>query len=225
MNSGNIGHIQTTKKISTMRGRGIAVSVIFQSLVQLKSHYPDSAWETIIADCNSWLILGVQDVTSAKYISDHMGISTITTKSHRKSLGKPLKLGDETTQYKERRLMNPDELIRLATNEAILSAFGLKPFKIEKMDYTKHPMANLLDPEPINNFRPAWSFPGQTESTDSANNIGITENDAPNIQDGISHDESEGISYDVGPVREGISAEPFPEDELKATKKKDQFWS
>jgi type IV secretion system protein VirD4 len=222
----NIGHIPDfTKKISTMRGRGIAVSVIFQSLVQLKSHYPDSAWETIMADCNSWLILGVQDVTSAKYISDHMGISTITTKSHRKSLGKPLKLGDETTQYKERRLMNPDELIRLATNEAILSAFGLKPFKIEKMDYTKHPMAKLLDPEPINNFRPAWSFPGQTESTDSANNIGITENDAPNIQDGIAQDESEGISYDVGPVREGISAEPFPEDELKATKKKDQFWS
>jgi hypothetical protein len=93
------------------------------------------------------------------------------------------------------------------------------------MDYTKHPMAKLLDPEPINNFRPAWSFPDQTESTDNANNIGITENDAPNIQDGISQDESEGISYDVGPVREGISAEPFPEDELKATKKKDQFWS
>jgi type IV secretion system protein VirD4 len=168
----NIGHIPDfPKKISTMRGRGIACSVIFQSIGQLKSFYPDNEWETILADCDSWLVLGVKDVTSAEYISKHMGVGTIETTSHSKSVGKILDLGKDTKRFEKRNLLNPDEIVRMDRNEAILSAFGLKPFKLTKMDYTKHPMSHLLKPSPVTEYCPEWSKPKdatQSETTDSA---------------------------------------------------------
>jgi type IV secretion system protein VirD4 len=154
----NIGHIPDfPKKISTMRGRGIACSVIFQSIGQLMSFYPDMEWETIMADCDSWLVLGVKDVTSAKYISDHMGVGTIETTSHSKSVGKILDLGKDTKRFEKRNLLNPDEITRMDRNEAILSAFGLKPLKLTKMDYTKHPMSGLLKPSPVSEYDPGWA--------------------------------------------------------------------
>lgn len=163
----NIGHIPDfTKKISTMRGRGIACSVIFQSIVQLKSFYPDNDWETILADCDSWLILGVKDVTSAKYISEHLGVGTIQADSLSKNLGKIIDLGKNTSRFEKRNLLNPDEITRIPKNQAILSAFGLKPLKLEKIDFTKHPMYKLLTPVPVSNYKPEWAAKYTRNSAD-----------------------------------------------------------
>lgn len=154
----NIGHIPDfTKKISTMRSRGIACSVIFQSIVQLKSFYPNDDWETILADCDSWLVLGVKDVTSAKYVSEHLGVGTIQTDSHSRYLGKVFDLGKSTSRFEKRNLLNPDEIVRMSYNQAILSAFGLKPLRLEKMDFTKHPMCKFLKPAPVSQYKPEWS--------------------------------------------------------------------
>jgi len=152
----NIGQIPDfPKKISTMRGRGIACSVIFQSLGQLKNFYPHEEWETIMADCDSWLILGVKDVTTSKYISEHLGKGTIETKQKSHKVGE-IDLGSERASFQQRNLLNPDEIARMPKNQAILSAFGLYPMKIQKLDYTKHPSAKLLKPAPINEYVPAW---------------------------------------------------------------------
>jgi hypothetical protein len=154
----NIGYIPDfNKKISTMRGRGIACSVIFQSIVQLMGFYPDKEWETILADCDSWLILGVKDVTSAEYISKHLGVGTIKTESVSRSVGKVIDLGKNTSRYEKRNLMNPDEVTRMPKSQAILSAFGLKPLKLEKLDFTKHPMSKLLQPQPVSLYKREWS--------------------------------------------------------------------
>ena len=64
------------------------------------SFYPDREWETS-ADCDSWLVLGVKDVTSAEYISKHMGVGTIETTSHSKSVGKILDLGKDTKRFEK----------------------------------------------------------------------------------------------------------------------------
>lgn len=155
----NIGHIPDfTKKISTMRSRGIACSVIFQSITQLQSHYPDGDWETIMADCDSWLTLGVKDVTSAQYISKHLGQGTIEIEAQTRPVFGILDFGSKRKQPQARYLMNPDELTRMSPKEAILSvSWGLKPIKIKKMDFTKHPMAKTLTPLPVSNFKPEWA--------------------------------------------------------------------
>lgn len=155
----NIGHIPDfPKKISTMRSRGIACSVIFQSITQLQSHYPEGEWETIMADCDSWLILGVKDVTSAKYISEHLGVGTIKTEGRVRPVFSMFNFGSKRIQPQARNLMNPDELTRMSPQQAILSAsFGLKPIKIEKMDFTRHPMAKHLEPVPVSEYSPVWA--------------------------------------------------------------------
>ena len=54
--------------------------------------------------------------------------------------------------------MNPDELTRMPTSEAILSpSWGLNPIKINKMDYSKHPMSKKLVPTPVHAFNPPWA--------------------------------------------------------------------
>lgn len=155
----NIGHIPDfTNKISTMRSRGIACSVIFQSITQLQSHYPDNEWETIMADCDSWLILGVKDVTSADYISKHLGDGTIEVIQKTRPVFGVFDFGNKRITPTQRRLMNPDELTRMATDEAILSvSWGLNPIKIKKLDFSKHPMYKALKPTPVHDFCPSWA--------------------------------------------------------------------
>ena len=48
----NIGAIPDfKKKISTVRSRNIAVSVIFQNLAQLRNRYPNDEWQEILGNC------------------------------------------------------------------------------------------------------------------------------------------------------------------------------
>lgn len=154
----NIGHIPDfTKKISTMRSRGIACSVIFQSLTQLESHYPQGDWETIMADCDTWLTLGVKDVTSAKYISNHLGVGTINVEARSRPVW-GFEFGKKTIKPEKRNLANPDELIRMHPKQAILSvAHGMNPIKIKKMDYSTHPMSNNMEATPVSTYIPEWA--------------------------------------------------------------------
>ncbi len=155
----NIGHIPDfTKKISTMRSRGIACSVIFQSITQLQSHYPDGDWETIMADCDSWLTLGVKDVTSARYISEHLGKGTIEVEAQTRRVFAVFDFGSKRKDSKARYLMNPDELTHMPPQDAILSvSWGLNPIRIKKLDFSKHPMTKLLQPASVSDFKPDWA--------------------------------------------------------------------
>lgn len=156
----NIGKIPSfTKVLSTVRSRGINCSIVIQSLVQLMSWYPDKDWETILADCNYWLVMGVKDNTTSQYISQNLGVGTVTVESIRKHKGLShiFDLGDATFAPQERRLLNPDEIMRLNTNEAILTVSGLKPVRLEKMDFTEHPLAKMIKPEPVSDYYPEWS--------------------------------------------------------------------
>lgn len=65
------------KKISTVRSRGIATTIIFQAITQMQNRYPNGLWEEILAACDTSLFLGCNDETSAKYYSEKSGISTI----------------------------------------------------------------------------------------------------------------------------------------------------
>lgn len=205
----NIGHIPDfTKKISTMRSRGIACSVIFQSITQLQSFYPDSEWETILADCDSWLILGVKDVTSAKYISEHLGVGTIEAKGSRKQVGNIFDLGQVNKTYQKRNLLNPDEIARMPKNQAILSAYGLKPAKLIKMDFTQHPMNKSLFPTPVTDHSPEWAKPyaqkiaeGEMEDilemifTEAENLKDVPLEDIPDIHEDLTNTEVE-VEYE-----------------------------
>lgn len=61
------------KVITTIRSRGIAVSLIVQDLTQLGALYGDYVGAIIANNCDTWLYLGGQDVDTAEKLSKKLG--------------------------------------------------------------------------------------------------------------------------------------------------------
>ncbi|KHO63169.1 conjugal transfer protein TraG [Thermoanaerobacter sp. YS13] len=156
----NIGAIPDfTKKISTMRSRGIHSSVVFQNISQLKNRYPNDAWQEIIGNCDTRLFLGCTDVATAQFVSDLLGQATVEAKTHRKHAGFEgiFDFGDISISAQKRPLLTPDEILRLEHRNAIVILRGQKPLLVEKMDYTRHPLAKEIKPTPITDYIPEWA--------------------------------------------------------------------
>lgn len=124
-------------KISTCRKYNISVTVILQDLPQIKTLYKDD-YETIISNCDSTVVLGVNDQTTAKYLSEfQLGKGTIKARSvgHRKG-----KAGNNMNfQQTGRELMTQDETRVMDNDYCIVIVRGILPFYDKKYDLTRHP--------------------------------------------------------------------------------------
>lgn len=138
-----------TKKISTIRSRQLSISCIFQNLPQMQNRYPNNQWAEIIGNCDTQLFLGCTDDTTARYISDRSGDVSISVASQSQHLNS-IRLSDYTPEYREtrstgrRKLMTPDEVLRLPLDQALIILRGQKILKVEKFDYTLHPESKAL---------------------------------------------------------------------------------
>ncbi len=149
-----------TKKISTVRSRGINISVIFQNLAQLQNRYPYGQWEEILGNCDTNLFLGCTDATTAKYISDRSGVVTVGVSSKSKdrfsgSLFQPYGY-KENSSIGKRPLLTPDEVLRIPRNRELILLRGQKPFECGKYDYSEHPGAKYLRHCSIMEHIPKW---------------------------------------------------------------------
>lgn len=97
--------------ISTMRSRNMSVSVILQTISQIKALYKDE-WETITANCDSKLFLGGNDETTTKWYSTILGNQTIWTTSTTENKGMNGSYSIQQSAQK-RELLTADELGRL----------------------------------------------------------------------------------------------------------------
>lgn len=169
----NIGAIPDfTKKISTMRSRGISSFIIFQNIAQLKNRYPNDGWSEIIGNCDSRLFLGATDITTAEFVSKLLGTTTVEDVSLSKSAGIEgiLDLGKITKRTAKRNLMNPDEILRLPNKNEILILRGQRPILLEKMDYTKHKLSSYINPIKVSDYKPEWT---KEHKKDSKSNVKI----------------------------------------------------
>jgi len=125
------------KKLATMRSREISVSVILQSLSQLKALY-EKQWESIVGNCDTMLYLGGNDQFTHKYISETLGKETIDTNTYGKSSGRN---GNYSTNFQlaGRELKAPDEVRKLKNDKAIVFIRGEDPVIDQKYDLKKHP--------------------------------------------------------------------------------------
>ena len=144
----NIGTIPDfSKKISTTRSRGIGVSIILQSIDQLKDLYQDKA-EVIISNCDTQLFLGSKSISTCEHIVKSLGQKTIKFKN--KSINKDKEDGKkQSVSYSEQRqardLMTVDELMRLPNDDEILLVRTLRPIRAKKAWYFKyHPLKDQL---------------------------------------------------------------------------------
>ena len=158
----NIGAIPDfKKKISTTRSRAINISVIFQNLAQLQNRYPDGAWQEILGNCDTQLFLGCTDDVTAKLVSDRTGEVTVAVASKTKNLN-TWRVSDYTPEYREarsigkRKLLTPDEILRLPVHEALVIMRGQKVLKVKKYDYTNHPHSKMIVRKKASSHIPKW---------------------------------------------------------------------
>lgn len=125
------------KVLSTMRSRGVSVSIILQNLAQLKALF-EKDWESILGNCDEFLYLGGNEQSTHKYVSELIGKETIDTNTYGRSYGTH---GNYTTnmQVAGRELMTPDEVRMLDNKFALLFIRGERPIKDLKYDLLKHP--------------------------------------------------------------------------------------
>ncbi len=157
-----------TKKISTIRSRKLSISCIFQNLPQMQNRYPLNQWQEIIGNCDTQLFLGCTDEMTAEFISNRTGEVSVAVSSRAKQLN-TWRISDYTPEYREthsigkRKLLTPDEVLRLPLDQALIILRGQKVLKVEKYDYTLHPESSRLKPCRASEHTPAWRQRPQEE--------------------------------------------------------------
>lgn len=160
-----------TKKISTIRSRRLSISCIFQNLPQMQNRYPLNQWQEIIGNCDTQLFLGCTDEMTAEFISNRTGEVGVEVSSRAKQLN-TWRITDYTPEYREthsigkRKLMTPDEVLRLPLDEALIILRGQKVLKVGKYDYTLHPESRKLKPCRTCDHVPEWGKQPETAEPD-----------------------------------------------------------
>ncbi len=163
-----------TKKISTIRSRALSISCIFQNLPQMQNRYPDNQWQEIIGNCDTQLFLGCTDEMTAEFISNRTGEVSVAVSSEAKQLN-TWRVSDYTPEYREthsigkRKLMTPDEVLRLPLDQALIILRGQKVLKVGKYDYTLHPESKRLTPSRASDHVPEWRKKPETDEPDFTN--------------------------------------------------------
>jgi type IV secretion system protein VirD4 len=143
----NCGYIPDyAQKKSTMRSRRISTEEIWQSLGQMKNRYPQT-WSELLANSDHLMVLGVNDLDTAQYISQLTGTTTISVEGTGSTEGTTGGSSSASRTYLGRPVITPDECRRLPTTEALLLPKGTFPTKVQKVDYTTLPLAAQIKEE------------------------------------------------------------------------------
>ena len=123
----NIGRIPDFERtIAVTRSRNIAVSMIAQSLSQLKETYGDNNAETIVNACDTLLYLGGKANETNEEISKMAGKQTVASETQSDSRG----AGWTRTVNRgisERDLIQPAEVARMPREDALVLVNGCMP--------------------------------------------------------------------------------------------------
>ena len=124
--------------LATCRSRGFGMSIIVQSIAQLKVLYKEGAHEGIMGNCDITLYLGGNEPSSFEYVSKRLGKETIATNTYGKSSGSH---GSFSTndQQQGRELMTPEEVSEMNNANCIVFVRGMKPLFDLKYELTRHP--------------------------------------------------------------------------------------
>ena len=127
----NIGKIPNfVRLIATIRSRRISCGIILQTVSQGKSLYKDD-WETIAGNCDSQLFLGGNEPSATEYISDRLGDQTIDVIETSETKGLNGSWA-RSTRKNARKLLTPDELGRIPTDQCIYLLRSIPPFESGK---------------------------------------------------------------------------------------------
>ena len=116
-------------------------------------------------------MLGCTDDVTADYISDRSGDMCIVVDSTM-TVKKTVAVAQVIPQYREtqgqgkRKLLTPDEVLRLPHEQMLVIIRGQNLLLLNKFDYTRHPMSKEMVQSSIMNYCPRTGYtpPPQTDS-------------------------------------------------------------
>lgn len=150
------------RSLSVIRSRDIRVMMAVQSLGQLQNRYSNNLWAEIIGNCDIQLMLGCTDDVTAEYFSGRSGEMSIEVSSTM-TTRQTIALAQVIPQYRQtqgqgrRKLLTTDEVLRLPNTELLCIVRGCNILKLNKLDYTKHPMAEMMVSVSIMDYQPQVS--------------------------------------------------------------------
>lgn len=125
---------------------------------QIKNRYPLDIWQEIVGNCDTRISLACTDILSAEYFSNLLGVATVENTAIRKDAGfdGAIDYGQKNITNIQRKLLNPDEILRLPSNKMLVVLRGNKPIILDKMIYTEHPLSKELKDSSISDYIPEW---------------------------------------------------------------------
>ena len=166
----NIGQLDTyPRRLSVVRSRAIQVCHVVQSLAQFKNRYPDEQWAEIIGNCDTQIMLGCTEEQTAEYFSARSGDMTVDINSTM-TVKQTITIAQIIPQYRhtegmgKRRLLTPDEVLRIPNDEMLIIIRGEKVLRVNKFDFTGHPYAKRMIQTSVMDYYPSDKRPSQTET-------------------------------------------------------------
>ncbi|MCL2321810.1 MAG: type IV secretory system conjugative DNA transfer family protein [Oscillospiraceae bacterium] len=126
------------KILAYARSFGIGISIIIQSLDQIKNMYKEE-YGILIDNCDTLLYLGnIKHNETLEYMSKLLGKGTYDKKTTGRTKGRQ---GSFSTNYDVfgRELLDPSEIMKMPKEKCLLIVSGKNPFYSTKYDLTKHP--------------------------------------------------------------------------------------
>lgn len=134
----NTGRIPKFENIlSYARSFGIGITIILQSLDQIKEMY-EKSWGTVLDNCSAFLYLGgIRHEDTLKYISSLLGKGTFDKKTYSRTKGRQ---SSSSTSFDKigRELLDPSEIQRINKKKCLLFISGYQPYFSKKFDYKTH---------------------------------------------------------------------------------------
>ena len=125
----------------------------------MKNRYPNELWSEIVGNCDIQLMLGCTDKLTADYFSERSGDMTVDVNNvmtNRRTLA----VAQIIPEYRQmdgvgrRKVMLPDEILRLPQNELLCVVRGCNVLRLEKVDYTRHPFADKIIKTSVRDYKP-----------------------------------------------------------------------
>ncbi len=126
-----------TKRISTVRSRGIAFILAVSDFGQVREKYGENGRETILANTTTQIIFPGCGLQEARYYSEKSGDTTVATISNTES-GRSFGVAAHQTwtQGETRRpLMTADEIRTMGKDEMLVFLGNLHPMKVRSTPY------------------------------------------------------------------------------------------
>ncbi len=161
------------RTLSVIRSRDIKVMMAVQSLGQLQNRYPNNLWLEILGNADLQLMLGCSDSETASFYSERAGdmsiqIDTTMTVRQTMAVAQVIPQYRHTEGQGRRKLLTPDEVLRLPNEELLCVIRGQNVLKLNKFDFTKHPMSKKIKRVSVMDYYPSeyqTDFDKPTERT------------------------------------------------------------